>query len=259
METSQTPEITLYRAFPWQGQYTWSPFVTKLETRLRFAGISYRTESGSPLSSPRGKVPYVDIRDRTTGATTTISDSALITKQLVEDGLVPDSNADLEPEKKVLDAGVRAILEDRFYFLMSHEKWIENYYEMRKHVLHAFSYPAQVALGYFIYRKRAQMLYEQGTMRFTAEELKGFKEEVWRYLNALLVSQKAKQAGDEPFWVLGGEHPTEADACLFGFVVGALICSACPETQAIVKSHPVVVEYAQRIHERFFPDYVYWE
>ncbi|KHN97270.1 glutathione S-transferase [Metarhizium album ARSEF 1941] len=31
---------------------------------------------------------------------------------------------------------------------------------------------------------------------------------------------------DAPFWVLGGSRPTEADATVYGFVVGALVCTA---------------------------------
>ncbi|RAL12428.1 glutathione S-transferase family protein [Aspergillus homomorphus CBS 101889] len=259
MDVSTTPEITLYRGFPYPGQYTWSPFVTKLEARLRFARVSYRTATGSPLRSPRGKIPYVDITHPKTGTKTTISDSALIARGLVEDGVLPDINGDLEPQEKVLDAGVRAMLEDRLYFFQSHEKWVENYYEMRRHVLQALPYPAQIAVGYFIYRKQTQMLYDQGTMRFTSEELKGFKEEIWATLNELLVWERAKKETDGPFWVLGGEEPTEADAALFGFIVGVLICSACPESQAIVRSFPAVVNYARRIHERYFPEYTYWE
>ncbi|RAH86866.1 glutathione S-transferase [Aspergillus japonicus CBS 114.51] len=259
MASNQAPDITLYRGFPWPGKYTWSPFVTKLEARLRFAGISYRTDAGSPLGSPRGKIPYVDITDRTTGAKTTISDSALITRGFIEDGVITDLNRDLDAEKKVFDAGVRALLEDRLYFYLNHEKWIENYYEMRKHALSALPYPVKVAVGYYIYRRQREMLYNQGTLRFTLKELKGFKEDVWTSISELLVSRKAQKQGDGPFWVLGGEEPTEADAVLFGFLAASLVCSACPETRAILRGLPVVVEYARRIHDRYFPDYACWE
>jgi hypothetical protein len=43
------------------GHYTWSPFVTKLELRLRLANISYQHGTGSPLSGPKGKIPYVEL------------------------------------------------------------------------------------------------------------------------------------------------------------------------------------------------------
>lgn len=54
---SRSPKITLYRGFPDQGHFTWSPFVTKLEARLRFAGVSDETKAGSIREAPRGKIP----------------------------------------------------------------------------------------------------------------------------------------------------------------------------------------------------------
>ena len=31
-----------------------------------------------------------------------------------------------------------------------------------------------------------------------------------------------------------------------------------PDSQKVVRDFPVVVEYARRIHERYFPDYEIW-
>jgi hypothetical protein len=55
------PNITLFSGFQGSGAYVWSPFVIKLEARLRFTGLSYRTEAGSLLKAPRGKIPYIAI------------------------------------------------------------------------------------------------------------------------------------------------------------------------------------------------------
>lgn len=33
----------------------------------------------------------------------------------------------------------------------------------------------------------------------------------------------------------------------------------CPDSQKVVRGFPVVVEYATRIQERYFPDYERWE
>ncbi|PYI04627.1 hypothetical protein BO78DRAFT_347177 [Aspergillus sclerotiicarbonarius CBS 121057] len=257
------PKITLYRGFPTPRTYTWSPFVTKLEARLRFARIPYVTESGSVRAAPRGKIPYLSIQPAS-GERRTMADSTLITQSFIAAGVFTDLNAGLGGREKVLDRGVRVVLEERGYFLQSYEKWIDNYYAMRDHILSSIPYPIRVMVGYLIYRKQIQMLHGQGTARYTAAERRGFKREIWEEINALLVEARAKRGGegededDGPFWVLGGEGPSEADATLFGFVVGALICTACPESQGIVRGFPVVVEYARRIHERFFPEYEVW-
>ncbi|GKZ89007.1 hypothetical protein AnigIFM59636_010144 [Aspergillus niger] len=255
------PEITLYRGFPGTGIYTWSPFVTKLEARLRLAGLSYRTESGSIRAAPRGKVPYVTVSDTDESGRNqarTMSDSGLIIQDFVNEAVLPDLNGDLTVQEKVLDSGVRALLEDKLYFLQGYEKWIDNYYSMRAHILASLPYPVQVIVGHLIYRKQYQVLHGQGTLRYSDAERTTFKKQIWEEINALLADSRLNSDRKGVFWVLGGQRPTEADVTLFGFIVGALICTACPETQRIVRGLPVVVEYAHRIHDRYFPDYELW-
>ena len=99
--------------------YIWSPFVTKLETRLRFAGLAYRTEAGSLSKAPKGKIPYVSISSKTDSgsqAPVLLADSTLIIERLVEDGASDDLNAKLSPTEKALDLAIRALLEDKLAF-----------------------------------------------------------------------------------------------------------------------------------------------
>lgn len=51
------------------------------------------------------------------GVETEIPDSSLIISTLVEDGVLPDINARLSPVEKARDLGVRALLEDKLYFV----------------------------------------------------------------------------------------------------------------------------------------------
>lgn len=108
--------LTLYRGRPSQGQYVWSPFVTKLEARLRFAGVAYGTEAGSASTAPRGKFPYVVFPAPKGADPVYMGDSTLITHHFVEMGLVPDLNGPLSMENKARDLATRALLEDKLYF-----------------------------------------------------------------------------------------------------------------------------------------------
>jgi hypothetical protein len=112
---SSQHSLIVYRGFPGSGIYVWSPFVTKLETRLRFAGLSYRTEVGSKSQAPRDKLPYISI-SKANSAPVTLSDTTLIVANFVEDGLVEDLNAKLSPADKAHDLAIRALLEDKLYF-----------------------------------------------------------------------------------------------------------------------------------------------
>ncbi|KAJ6106525.1 glutathione S-transferase [Penicillium capsulatum] len=254
--------ITLYRGFPGSGQYTWSPFVTKLEARMRFAGVSYRTEAGSPRTAPRGKIPYVEIGAED-GSSRTIADSTLIIKDLIDNEIFDDINAaGLTPAEKTFDLGLRALLEDRLYFVQSHEKWVENYYTMRDHVLGSIPYPVRILVGLVAYRKNVQTLQGQGTGRFSADEIAAMREELWGSLGSLLLLAKASRSeedADGMFWALGGKSPTEADAVCFGFIVSALVCTACPQNTKTVRDFPVLEEYATKIHDRYFPEYTRWD
>jgi hypothetical protein len=152
---------------------------------------------------------------------------------------------------------------------------------MRSHILSALPYPVQLIVGLLAYRKVTQTLYGQGTGRFSTEEISSYRRQVWENIDALLVASRRKKtetgAGDAMFWVSGGNEPSEADTALFGFITAALVCNTyvfidchmvhdcanvlarAPETKKVLKSLPAVVDYAQRIHDHYFPDYVCWE
>lgn len=126
---------------------------------------------------------------------------------------------------------------------------------MRDHILCNLPLPLRVAVGYLIYRNTVQTLHGQGTGRHTDDEIRVFRREIWEAVNDLLVSAKRGKPGDKPFWILGGEAPSEADATVYGFVVSVLICTACPESQELVRGFPAILEYADRFHRAYFPDY----
>ena len=103
--------ITLYRGWLDLGKHVWSPFVVKLEARLRFSNIPYKTEAGSVRNAPKGKIPYVNFGDGEM-----LGDSTLIIKRLVQRGVLPDLNGRLEAAEWALDLSLRALLQEKLYF-----------------------------------------------------------------------------------------------------------------------------------------------
>ena len=108
--------ITVYRGFPGTACYVWSPFVIKLEARLRFAGLSYKTEQRSVFQAPRGKIPYVTIKWNSTVKPELFADSQLISDKLSEAGLLPSLNGRLSLTENAFDMAVKALIEDKLYF-----------------------------------------------------------------------------------------------------------------------------------------------
>jgi hypothetical protein len=114
-EQSPRPQLTLYRGWEDRGCYVWSPFVTKLELRLRLSNFPYAVESGSPTTAPKGKIPYVELRTREVSSSV-LGDSTLIIKHMVELGYLENLYASKSSTTRAHDVAIRALLEDRLYF-----------------------------------------------------------------------------------------------------------------------------------------------
>ncbi|KFZ12560.1 hypothetical protein V502_07042 [Pseudogymnoascus sp. VKM F-4520 (FW-2644)] len=246
---SKAPTLTVFRDRDDPGAYTWSPFVVKLEARLRFSNLPYTTRVGTLTESPKGKLPYVRI-EGDDGQSSLLSDTALITKTLIKSRAIADLNAKLSPAQAATDLAIRALLEDKLYFMNAHERWITNFYIMRDQgPLSTIPYLPRLIIGQIVYRKALRTLHLQGMGRYSPAEISALRLETWTALNALV--------GEG--WVLGGEGPTDADACLFGFLASSLTALANPETTAIVKGLPNLLAYAERVHEKYFSDYKKWD
>lgn len=115
-DSQSQPKIVLFRGWKDTGRYVWSPFVTKIELRLRLAGRPYQTDVGSPRDAPRGKIPWIEVSDDTSAEPDALSDSTLIIKGMIENGLVDDINCSLSPSERAVDLALRAMLEDKLYF-----------------------------------------------------------------------------------------------------------------------------------------------
>lgn len=103
------------------------------------------------------------------------------------------------------------------------ERWIDNYYIQRDEVLHAKPLVLKILIGNIIHRKIVQTVHLQGCGRFTSEEQKAFRHEIWETLEAMLAEQRKAAEGNEPFWCLGGQNPTEADSVVFAFICTTLV------------------------------------
>ncbi|KAK3323045.1 hypothetical protein B0H66DRAFT_474733 [Apodospora peruviana] len=258
MAAKDTPKLIVYRNSLQQGKYNSSPFVNKLETRLRLAGVPYRTAFGTKKQAPRGKIPFVGFED----SSELIADTTLIIRKFVDDGILLDLNAALTPVQRAQDLAIRALLEEKLYFYIVRERWMDNFYAMRPNALVGMPYLMQVVIGNFAYRAVKGALYSQGTGRLLSEEVSELKAEAWESLSAMLAEARINSSlyeDEEPFWVLGGAEPTEADAVVYAFIAGSLVCPAGPESKNIIRGLPVLIDYAKRIHSRYFSDYESWK
>lgn len=70
----------------------------------------------------------------------------------------------------------------------------------------------------------SKTLWRQGTGRFSPEEIRQFSTEILDSIDAIIkhALEKADRDTSRPVWILGGDHPTEADATVFGFFMSTL-------------------------------------
>lgn len=259
MDLKTQQRIALYRGADLPNQYTWSQFVTKLEFRCRLSGLKYICEIGFPPSGPKGKIPYAEVT-LPGQSSVWLADSTLIAKDFVQKGLISDLNANRTAIEKGHDLAIRALMEDKLAFYDTHERWVKNYYVMRDHAMGKLPYPARIVAGALAYRGIVQRLHEQGTGRFSDAEISAFTREVWQAINGLLRASAKDVEKDECFWVLGGREPSEADTTVFGFVVANLVSDSAPWSRQLLKTEfHMTVEYARRIHQKYFPDYQIWD
>lgn len=95
-------------------------------------------------------------------------------------------NAALIARDIAYDLDIRALLKDRLFFYNSRERWIDNYYTMRDYVLAKVPFPQRIILGYLAYRGIVKKLQDQGTGRFSNDEVRSFHMDIWQSVNDLL-------------------------------------------------------------------------
>lgn len=276
MASSQQPQLIVHRGTDRPGLYAWSPFVTKVEFRLRLSNLPYTCGSEGPASGPKGKVsprgrhpldeqtltdgkiPWIELSNAGQNPEI-LSDSSLISRALIEKGLVHDLNAPLTAKERGQDMAIRAMLEDKLFFYNVRERWVDNSTVMRDYSMAKLPLPQRIAAGEQALRANVQKLHDQGTGRFSDDEIHIFRKEIWESVDALLEDSQKIAGSDQCFWVLGGDKPTEADATMYGFIVSTLVADSGPLSKQLVQTKcPSAIEYAARIHRRYFADYQMW-
>jgi len=107
------------------------------------------------------------------------------------------------------------------------ERWIDNFYAQRDHILSTRPWLVRVVVGSLIHRTVVRTLYGQGTGRHTADEVRTLTHEIWQSIEDLLAASRrhtdAAGVSKQPFWCCDTKSPMEADTALFGFIVSVLV------------------------------------
>lgn len=230
--------IVLHQFEPAFGLPNPSPFCMKLEAFLKLAGLPYRSVPLIDMAiAPKGKGPFIELDGRKMG------DSALIIRYLEAlHGI--DLDRGLSPAERAAAHAFGVMLEERTYWALSFNRWIEpaNWPLVRDAYLGDLPPPVQDEI-----RERARAeLHAQGLGRHAPEEI-----------YALAVSDieaLAAWLGREPFFM--GERPTKVDATVHAFIRNLLGGPFEGPLQGATARHENLVAYDRRMMALLWPEAV---
>lgn len=111
--------MELHQFKPGRGVPNFSPFCMKVAILLKMADIDFdEVIISDPSKAPKGKLPYIIDGNHT------IADSTLI-KNYLENNYKVDFDAGLNAEQKAISHAYTKMIEDRFYWVIVHSRWID--------------------------------------------------------------------------------------------------------------------------------------
>jgi glutathione S-transferase len=154
--------ITPHQFGPELGLPSPSPFCMKLERFLGMAGLPYRSAPADLATEPNGKAPWIEDDGARVG------DSALAIRYLErKHGLALERG--LSPVERAAAHGFGVMLEERNYFAMVHDRWLDDasWPIVRDAFLGGLPPPMQDQIR----RKQREKMVAQGLGAHTPEEM----------------------------------------------------------------------------------------
>ena len=231
--------ITLYGSTPYWGLPDPSPFVTKAEMLLKLAKLDYRNAEMSFGKAPKGKIPYIEDNGRKLGDSTFI-------RFHIERQYDIDFNAGYSTVELAIAWSVERLLEEHFYWLMVHDRWMNdaNFDKGPRQFFLRAPAPIRPVVRWMVRRQVRKALHAQGLGRhLDAERLELGKHDI----DCVAILLGANR-------YLLGDRPCGADATLFSFLLGALCPLFESELRRHIESKANLTEYVARMSREFYPE-----
>jgi glutathione S-transferase len=224
------------------GQPDLSPFVFKLETYLRMAGIAYEGVPGDVRKAPKKKLPYIEHDGRVLG------DSSLIITHLKT--VFGDSlDAGLGARERAVAASFQAMLEEQLYFVILYQRWQEDrgwatYAPVLSEIMGTAGVPGPLrrVASYVIRKQVLKTVYAQGTGRHTGAEVDA--------IGSRIVTSVSDYMGENSFFL--GESPRTIDATVYPFLSGIMDTPFVSATKAHAESLPHLRAYVDRMKAKYW-------
>lgn len=216
-----------------------SPFCCKLETWLRIAGIPYEVvDTLDPRKAPKGRLPFIEddgVR---------IADSSFIIDHLVATrGVDPDAH--LDASQRTLALLVQRTLEEHYAPVLAYTHLVRD--EGVRHTRARFApLPAIIRplVASTVRRAIQKRLWDRGLLRHSHDEIVADAIRDWKAVLAAM--------SDGQFFF--GAQPSTIDAVVFGVLATSILTPIESPIRDFLRAQPRLVDYAERVRARFFPD-----
>jgi glutathione S-transferase len=217
-----------------------SPFVLKVMTYMRMAGIEYKPlSSSSNLSrAPKGKLPYIDDEGEV------VADSFFIVKFLKRKYGV-DLDAHLSPEQAAISHLITKSLDENLYWCIIYSRWLdeETWLEVKQRFFGSMPFPLRIIVPFVVRRGVRSAFLRHGMGRHSDEEILEIAKESLESLSQLL--------GDKRYFF--GDNPSGLDASVYGFVAQLVLVDLDNPMNRLAKSYGNLVEFCNRLDSQYYP------
>lgn len=230
--------IEFYKFAPQFGLRDASPFVLKLETYLRLAGLDYNANIVmDPRKAPKGKLPYIVDDGKT------ISDSTHCIDHLKEKYGDPLGKG-LTAEQRAIGHAVKTMLEERTYWALVNLRWMEP--QNAAVIRDTWFGEIPAFLRGFVFGKiikdMKKGMQAHGIGRHSDAEIYAFAIDDLKTVEAIL--------GDKPY--LLGSAPSEYDASVYGLFANFMAKPFPSKMSAYIQSSKTLSAYIDRMEKEAF-------
>ena len=231
--------IKVYGFGPNMGVPDPSPYVVKVLTFLKFAGLEHELRGGigNLKKAPRGKLPFIDDEGEIVADSSVIIDYLTDTYQVnLDQGLSEEQRANAYIYGKALD--------ECYYWCMLYCRWqSEDNWPMMKASFFSSLPPVIRNLAPVIVRRNTKKsLHAQGMGRMSETEVLSIADNILHSLSVLL--------GDKNFFF--GREPATFDAIAYAYLSEMILSDFTGPFVEQARAYKNLVAYCERIQTNYF-------
>lgn len=216
-----------------------SPFVLKVHTYLRMAGIEYESRGnlGYLRKAPKGKLPYLKDGDNI------IADSSFIIDHLKEK-YPNDLDSHLSAEEKSQAYFAQKAFEESWYWCGVYFRWEHepSWQKLKSIFFKNLSFPLSLIVPSLARRGIVSSINSQGIGRHTESEILSIAKQHFDHFDTQLTNKQ--------YWF--GDQPSSMDAIAFAFLAQAILFELDNPVSRLAKQYGNLTSYCERMNERYF-------